>query len=114
MAYGNNGKTPVPLYFRTITSDFHLHNRAREFKDKSENQQIAHLKKFLSDLGMTGRMTLEQAKSIRNKRELQDELGKFLRFGVSDLPIDNQISPVTWIDRDKLSISRRSDQVRKS
>ena len=40
------------------------------------SQQIGKLKEILSDLGMKGRFSLEQAKSIREKRELAQELGK--------------------------------------
>jgi hypothetical protein len=46
----------------------------------SETQQIAHLKYLLSDLGMTGRMTLDQAKAIREKRELKAELGNDIAY----------------------------------
>lgn len=41
----------------------------------SPQQQIRKLKEMLSDLGMTGRMSLEQAKAIKEKRELAQELG---------------------------------------
>ena len=43
-----------------------------------ESQQIRKLKEMLSELGMSGRMSLEQAKSIKAKRELAQELGEFL------------------------------------
>lgn len=39
------------------------------------SQQIKKLKEILSDLGMKGRYSLEQAKAIREKRELAQELG---------------------------------------
>ncbi|KAF8628702.1 hypothetical protein AX17_005925 [Amanita inopinata Kibby_2008] len=39
------------------------------------SQQIRKLKEILSDLGMTGRFSLEQARAIREKRELAQELG---------------------------------------
>ncbi len=42
------------------------------------SQQIKKLKEILADLGMTSRMSLEQAKAIRAKRELAQELGRFL------------------------------------
>lgn len=38
-------------------------------------QQIKKLKEMLADLGMTGRLSLEQAKAIKEKRELEKELG---------------------------------------
>lgn len=51
-------------------------HRAKELGDcTTEGEQIAHLKKMLSDLGLVGRMTMEQAKAIRQKRELQAEIG---------------------------------------
>ena len=37
-------------------------------------QQIKKLKELLADLGMTGRMSMEQAKAIKEKRELAQEL----------------------------------------
>lgn len=49
---------------------------AKEFKDlERPSDQIKRLKQILADLGMTGRMSLEQAKAIREKRELAQELG---------------------------------------
>ena len=39
------------------------------------SQQIKKLKEILSDLGMKGRYSLEQAKAIKEKRELAQELG---------------------------------------
>lgn len=52
---------------------------AKEFKDlDSLTQQISRLKQILSDLGMSGRMSLDQAKSIKAKRELAQELGMHL------------------------------------
>jgi hypothetical protein len=38
-------------------------------------QQIKKLKEMLTELGMTGRLSLEQAKRIKAKRELAKELG---------------------------------------
>jgi hypothetical protein len=49
---------------------------AKVFKDvDSPSQQIRILKQTLTDLGMSGRMSLEQAKAIKEKRELAQELG---------------------------------------
>jgi hypothetical protein len=38
-------------------------------------QQIKKLREILAELGMTGRLSLEQAKRIKEKRELAKELG---------------------------------------
>ncbi|KAF8159358.1 hypothetical protein B0H34DRAFT_400510 [Crassisporium funariophilum] len=43
-------------------------------------QQIKKLKEILADLGMTGRMSLEQAKAIKEKRELAQELADVQQF----------------------------------
>ncbi|TFY61502.1 hypothetical protein EVJ58_g4476 [Rhodofomes roseus] len=54
---------------------------AREFKDIDRpSDQIRRLKQILSDLGMTGRMSLEQAKAIREKREFAQELEDVKNF----------------------------------
>ncbi|KAJ8456902.1 hypothetical protein ONZ45_g18535 [Pleurotus djamor] len=39
------------------------------------SQQISKLKEILAELGMTGRLSIEKAKAIREKRELAQELG---------------------------------------
>lgn len=55
-----------------------LFGRAKEFADcPTESKQIAHLKRLLADLGMTGKMSLERAKTIREKRELKQEIGAY-------------------------------------
>ena len=41
----------------------------------TEREQISRIKQILADLGMTGRLSVEKAKSIRAKRELAQELG---------------------------------------
>jgi hypothetical protein len=47
----------------------------KEFKGLDQpSQQIARLRDILKDLGMSGRMSMEQAKSIKQKRELEQEL----------------------------------------
>jgi hypothetical protein len=38
--------------------------------------QIKRLKEILAGLGMEGRMSMDQAKAIREKRELAQELGE--------------------------------------
>jgi len=51
--------------------------RAKELAHcESDGRKISHLKGILADLGMTGRMSMEQAKTIREKRELQQEIGE--------------------------------------
>ncbi|KAJ7134502.1 hypothetical protein C8R44DRAFT_427027 [Mycena epipterygia] len=57
---------------------------AKVFKDvDSPSQQIRMLKQILSDLGMSGRMSLEQAKAIKEKRELAQELEDVQAFAAS-------------------------------
>lgn len=59
---------------------------AREFKGmEGPSEQIRRLKQILADLGMTGRMSLEQAKAIRAKRELAQELGEHSPSPLSSL-----------------------------
>ncbi|KAH9926994.1 uncharacterized protein B0H18DRAFT_1004882 [Fomitopsis serialis] len=54
---------------------------AKEFKGMDRpSEQIRRLKQILSDLGMAGRMSLEQAKAIREKRELAQELEDVKNF----------------------------------
>jgi L-fucose isomerase-like protein len=40
------------------------------------SKQIKMLRKMLEDLGMEGRPSMEKAKAIKAKRELEDELGE--------------------------------------
>ena len=51
---------------------------ARELKGMNESEQIRHLRKLLSDLGMTGRLSMEKAKQIKEQRELAKELRSYL------------------------------------
>ena len=51
---------------------------------ETPSSQIAHLKKLLAELGMKGRLSLEQAKTIRAKRELAQELGGLFGYSVRD------------------------------
>ncbi|KAF5360125.1 hypothetical protein D9757_011747 [Collybiopsis confluens] len=55
---------------------------AKLFKDieNSPSQQIAMLRKVLTDLGMSGRLSMEQAKVIKEKRELASELADVQSF----------------------------------
>jgi hypothetical protein len=56
------------------------------FKDlDTPQQQIKKLKEILADLGMAGRMSMEQAKAIKEKRELAQELRTF-NFSCETLP----------------------------
>lgn len=49
---------------------------SKELKDMEKpSAQISHLRKLLSDLGMKGRFSMEQAKAIKERRELAKELG---------------------------------------
>src|SRR5260370_24665706 len=51
-------------------------HRKKVFDDcATETAQITRLKFILTDLGMKGRMSMDQAKAIRKKRELKAELG---------------------------------------
>ncbi|KAJ7935495.1 hypothetical protein B0H13DRAFT_478154 [Mycena leptocephala] len=57
---------------------------AKVFKDvDSPSQQIRILKETLADLGMSGRMSLEQAKVIKEKRELAQELEDVQAFAAA-------------------------------
>ncbi|KAJ6619549.1 hypothetical protein B0H10DRAFT_2026216 [Mycena sp. CBHHK59/15] len=57
---------------------------AKVFKDVDKpSQQIRMLKEILTELGMTGRMSLEQAKAIREKRELAQELEDVQSFAAA-------------------------------
>ncbi|KAH8093825.1 hypothetical protein BXZ70DRAFT_1010418 [Cristinia sonorae] len=54
---------------------------AKEFKDmESKSAQIRRLKEILSGLGMNGRLSLEQAKAIKEKREFEQELEDVKEF----------------------------------
>ncbi|KAF8329571.1 uncharacterized protein EI90DRAFT_1412805 [Cantharellus anzutake] len=53
----------------------------KEFAEcPTEAAQINRLKSILTSLGMKGRMSMEQAKAIREKRELKAELDDVIRF----------------------------------
>ncbi|KAH9851855.1 hypothetical protein C2E23DRAFT_827932 [Lenzites betulinus] len=62
---------------------------AKEFKDlEKPSEQIRRLKQILADLGMNGRMSMEQAKAIKAKREFEQELQDVKEFAskVSSAP----------------------------
>jgi hypothetical protein len=50
----------------------------------SSSEQISHLKKLLSSLGMTGRLSVEKAKKIKEERELREELA-FIQEGAKSV-----------------------------
>ncbi|KAJ7211488.1 hypothetical protein B0H12DRAFT_1157011 [Mycena haematopus] len=57
---------------------------AKVFKEvDSPSQQIRMLKEILTGLGMSGRMSLEQAKAIKEKRELAQELEDVQTFAAA-------------------------------
>ncbi|KAI0642005.1 hypothetical protein C8Q79DRAFT_267706 [Trametes meyenii] len=54
---------------------------SKEFKDLDKlPDQIRRLRQMLTDLGMTGRMSMEQAKAIKAKREFEQELEDVQEF----------------------------------
>ncbi|KAI0358210.1 hypothetical protein OH77DRAFT_1587914 [Trametes cingulata] len=54
---------------------------SKEFKGlEKPSDQIRRLKQILGDLGMTGRMSMEQAKAIKAKREFEKELEDVQEF----------------------------------
>ncbi|KAF5340947.1 hypothetical protein D9611_005849 [Ephemerocybe angulata] len=56
---------------------------AKLFKDMDTRQQISKLKEMLAELGMTGRLSLEKAKEIKEKREFEKELEDVQQFAKS-------------------------------
>ncbi|KAI0296559.1 hypothetical protein B0F90DRAFT_1811298 [Multifurca ochricompacta] len=63
---------------------------ARELANLSTSAQIEHIRKTLTDLGMVGRLSMEQAGKIRARRELAQELDDvqtFERAVVSGKPL---------------------------
>jgi len=52
----------------------------RELDGLNANAQIAQIRKILSDLGMVGRLSMEQAREIRAQRELAQELDDVQNF----------------------------------
>ncbi|KAI9456107.1 hypothetical protein F5148DRAFT_1324351 [Russula earlei] len=66
---------------------------ARELDGLNANAQITYIRKILRDLGMVGRLSLEQAREIRARRELAQELDdvqKFERAIVSGKPFKTE------------------------
>ena len=53
--------------------------RVKEFEGlPSTSQQVNRVRQILTDLGMTGRMSIEKAKEIREKREFEQEMRELL------------------------------------
>ncbi|EJU03620.1 hypothetical protein DACRYDRAFT_105783 [Dacryopinax primogenitus] len=52
----------------------------RELAGLSPSEQVRHVKRLLSELGMTGRLSLDKAKKIREKRELAQEIEDVVEF----------------------------------
>ena len=50
----------------------------------SSSEQISHLKSLLNSLGMTGRLSVEKAKKIKEERELREELA-FIQEGAKNV-----------------------------
>jgi hypothetical protein len=50
----------------------------------STSEQRSHLKEILRSLGMTGRLSADKAKKIKEERELKEELA-FIQEGASNL-----------------------------
>ena len=63
-------------------------SRKKEFEgvEDKPKKQIARLKEILAGLGMTGRLSLDKAKAIREKREFATELGAFSSFITMHFP----------------------------
>lgn len=70
---------PHTCHIVALSKLSHTKYRAKEFEDQPKaSQQISHLKKILADLGMTGRLSIEKAKEIRERRELAAEIGMYI------------------------------------
>ena len=59
-------------------------NRTKELSSMSDKDQIPHLREILRDLGMTGRLSVEKARKIKEERELREEL-EFIREGARNV-----------------------------
>ena len=58
------------------------------------SEQISHLKRLLASLGMTGRLSAEKAKKIKDERELREELA-FIQEGAKSLGEGHRRRPGT-------------------
>ena len=76
----------LPLVVLTSTQSFVVACGIRRVWSKvfegldTPAQQIKKLKEILVELGMTGRLSLEKARAIREKREFAQELRKYPSF----------------------------------
>jgi hypothetical protein len=64
-------------------------------------QQIKKLKEILTELGMTGRMSMEQAKAIKEKRELAQELRTLISLLDSPIFANGSSQRMSWNSRAK-------------
>lgn len=64
-------------------------------------QQIKKLKEMLTELGMTGRMSMEQAKAIKEKRELAQELRTLIPLLDSPIFANGGFQRMSWNSRAK-------------
>lgn len=61
----------MSLLRSVLASLFNFRFRKKEFANiEKPSKQVARIKEILSELGMTGRLSMEKAKAIREKREL--------------------------------------------
>ena len=71
-------------------SNWGLTDRSKELPTSmSSSEQISHLKGLLHSLGMTGRLSVEKAKKIKEERELLDELA-FIQEGARNIGEGNR------------------------
>ncbi|KAJ7707123.1 hypothetical protein B0H16DRAFT_1633829 [Mycena metata] len=86
---------------------------AKVFKDvDTPSQQIRMLKEILTELGMSGRMSLEQAKGIKEKRELAQELEDVQAFAAAatrSKPKPSQEDDEEEEEEEELPVKRKSN-----
>jgi len=85
---------------------------ARELDGLNTSAQITHIRKILSDLGMVGRLSMEQARDIRAQRELAQELDdvqKFERAIVSGKPFKTESTSRRAAKRSSCNVDDASD-----
>jgi hypothetical protein len=68
-----------------LPAQLESNSRSKELPSTmSSSEQITHLKTVLHSLGMTGRLSVEKAKKIKEERELRDELA-FIQEGAKNM-----------------------------
>lgn len=78
----------------------------KEFQDRpTRKQQIQHLTKILEGLGMTGRLSMNKAKEIKARRDLEAE--------VNELVASNQVDSSDDDDQVSLDADRKENQIKK-